>query len=60
MSSFETIGFDLTIAEAELNSFKAWFAGQGFIGETAIVAESASADGLPARVGPQHPGAGPH
>lgn len=39
MSDFDPIAYDLTIAETELLSFKAWFAGQGFLGETAIVDE---------------------
>lgn len=39
MSDFSAIAYDLTQAEIELLSFKAWFATQAFVGETAIVAE---------------------
>jgi len=39
MSQLSPIVYDLTQAEVELLSFKAWFAKQTFIGETAIVAE---------------------
>lgn len=39
MSEFVPIVYDLTAAETELSSFKTWFAGQSFVGETAIVAE---------------------
>lgn len=39
MSDFAPIAYDLAQAETELLSFKTWFAAQGFIGETAIVAE---------------------
>jgi hypothetical protein len=39
MSSFESIKFDLKLADTELISFKAWLASVKFVGETAIVAE---------------------
>jgi len=39
MSSFESIKFDLKLADTELTSFKAWLAGVNFVSETAIVAE---------------------
>jgi hypothetical protein len=39
MSSFESIKFDLKLADTELTSFKTWLAGITFVGETAIVAE---------------------
>lgn len=39
MSSFESIKFDLKLADTELKSFKTWLAGVGFVGEKAIVAE---------------------
>lgn len=39
MSVFDSIKFNLSTAETELNSFKSWLSGIGFIGETPIVAE---------------------
>lgn len=39
MSVFNSIKFDVSVADAELLSFKTWFAGVGFVGEKAIVAE---------------------
>jgi len=39
VSSFESIKFDLKLADAELTSFKSWLAKETFVGEKAIVAE---------------------
>ncbi|NIJ34086.1 Shedu anti-phage system protein SduA domain-containing protein [Sphingomonas oligoaromativorans] len=39
MSAFDSIKFNLKLADAELTSFKAWFSTITFVGETAIVAE---------------------
>lgn len=39
MSVFKSIKFDVALADAELLSFKTWFAGIGFVGETEIVGE---------------------
>lgn len=39
MSDFDTITYDLLIAEIELLSFKKWFADKSFIGENDIVNE---------------------
>jgi hypothetical protein len=39
MSSFDSIKFDLKLADTELTSFKAWLGGVVFVGETVIVAE---------------------
>ena len=39
MSDFVPIAYDLTLAETELLSFKTWFAGKGYVGETEIVNE---------------------
>ena len=39
MSAFSSISFDLSIADTELSSFKAWLATKKFVGETEIVAE---------------------
>jgi hypothetical protein len=39
MSSFQSIKFDLKLADRELKSFKRWLTGVAFVGETAIVSE---------------------
>ncbi|WP_068083478.1 Shedu anti-phage system protein SduA domain-containing protein [Novosphingobium rosa] len=39
MSDFDPIAYDLSVAEAELTSFKTWFGSKSFIGETEIVKE---------------------
>ena len=39
MSSFQSIKFDLKLADTELASFKSWLTSISFIGETAIVAQ---------------------
>jgi hypothetical protein len=39
MSDFVPITYDLSVAEAELTSFKGWFAGKTWVGETEIVTE---------------------
>src|SRR3990167_10291878 len=39
MSVFDSITFNLTLADSELTSFKAWLTGVTFVGETAIVNE---------------------
>jgi len=39
MSAFVPVTYDLSVAETELASFKVWFAGKLWVGETQIVAE---------------------
>lgn len=39
MSDFVPIAYDLSIAEIELSTFKTWFAGKAYVGETEIVNE---------------------
>ena len=36
---FESIRFDLSLADQQLTSFKAWLASVKFVGEAAIVAQ---------------------
>ena len=42
MIAFDSIKFDLALADAELASFKAWLALKTFVGEKAIVGEIAN------------------
>lgn len=42
MSVLDSITFDLHAAEIQLQSFKSWLAGKGFVGEREIVAEIAA------------------